>query len=163
VAEPAPAPAEQLQQPTFALPVSTDRWAAARPDLPESVVAEQDVAGPVDAPSTSAPQTKPAQPEPVKAEPNGATPWPPIGASWPAPARPEAPWPLPDNDPLPASVVAAAAAEHGDRPESPLLAALWAESAQQVLDRGTVRVCMRCALPVSTQARFCRRCGAQQG
>jgi len=41
--------------------------------------------------------------------------------------------------------------------------ALWAESTQQVLDRGSVRVCHHCALPVSTQARFCRRCGTRQG
>jgi len=47
--------------------------------------------------------------------------------------------------------------------ESPLVAALWAESAQQVFDRGSVRVCHHCALPVSTQARYCRRCGTQQG
>ena len=63
----------------------------------------------------------------------------------------------------PGLVVAAARAERAEIPESPLVAALWAESAQQVLDRGTVRVCHNCALPVSTQARFCRRCGTRQG
>jgi ribosomal protein L40E len=61
---------------------------------------------------------------------------------------------------MPASVVTAS---HSDAAESPLVAALWAESAQQVFDRGSVRVCHQCALPVSTQARYCRRCGTQQG
>ena len=39
---------------------------------------------------------------------------------------------------------------------------MWAESSEEVLNRGTVRVCHHCSLPVSTQARFCRRCGTRQ-
>ena len=80
--------------------------------------------------------------------------WPPFGASWPAPNAHSGTWPG-LAAPLPA-VVATQQAQ-------PLFAAeMWAQSSQEVMNRGTVRVCHRCALPVSTQARFCRRCGTQQ-
>ena len=80
--------------------------------------------------------------------------WPPFGASWPAPNPHRGTWPGPAA-PLPAVV----AAQHAQ----PLFAAeMWAQSSQEVVSRGTVRVCHHCALPVSTQARFCRRCGTQQ-
>jgi ribosomal protein L40E len=46
---------------------------------------------------------------------------------------------------------------------APTVTEMWAQSSQEVLNHGTVRVCHRCALPVSTQARFCRRCGTEQG
>jgi ribosomal protein L40E len=82
-------------------------------------------------------------------------PWPPLGASWPAQAAPGTPWPGPNAAPINA-IVAAQQAE-------PTLEEMWAQSAQEVLNRGSVRVCQRCALPVSTQARFCRRCGTKQG
>jgi len=42
------------------------------------------------------------------------------------------------------------------------LTEMWVQSSEQVMNRGTVRVCHRCALPVSTQARYCRRCGTKQ-
>ncbi len=80
--------------------------------------------------------------------------WPPFAASWPAPNPHRGTWPGPAA-PLPAVV----AAQHAQ----PLFAAeMWAQSSQEVMSRGTVRVCHHCALPVSTQARFCRRCGTQQ-
>jgi hypothetical protein len=84
------------------------------------------------------------------------TPWPPLGASYPAQADPGAPWPGPEGAPAPAVVAAQSAS-------APPMADMWAQSSQEVLNRGTVRVCHRCALPVSTQARFCRRCGTRQG
>ena len=84
-----------------------------------------------------------------------ATPWPPLGASWPAREKPGAPWPAPAAADLPAVVAA------GRVPAS-TMAEMWAQSAQEVLNRGSVRVCHHCALPVSTKARFCRRCGTQQ-
>jgi hypothetical protein len=87
--------------------------------------------------------------------PQAPAPWPPLGASWPAHETPGAPWPGPDAPSVPALVAAREAA-------IPVLAEMWAQSAQQVLNRGTVRVCHHCALPVSTQARFCRRCGTKQ-
>jgi hypothetical protein len=128
--EPEPDQATLAQQPLFTMPpVSTDRWAATKPDMPS--------------------------PAPV-------APWPPVGARWPSQASPTALWPLPQAD-VPSSFVAAGRVEQAEMPESPLVAALWAESAQRVLDRGTVRVCHSCALPVSTQARYCRRCGTRQG
>ena len=81
--------------------------------------------------------------------------WPPLGASWPAQQTAGAPWPGPDAPSVPAVMAAREAA-------IPVLAEMWAQSAQQVLNRGPVRVCHHCALPVSTQARFCRRCGTKQ-
>ena len=84
-----------------------------------------------------------------------ATPWPPLGASWPAREKPGAPWPAPAAADVPAVVAA------GQVPAS-TMAEMWAQSAQEVLNHGSVRVCHHCALPVSTKARFCRRCGTQQ-
>jgi hypothetical protein len=84
-----------------------------------------------------------------------ATPWPPLGASWPAREKPGALWPAPEATSVPAVVAA------GQVP-APMMAEMWAQSAQEVLNRGSVRVCHHCALPVSTKARFCRRCGTQQ-
>jgi hypothetical protein len=95
------------------------------------------------------------QPAPAAAEPLPASSWPPLGASWPAQADPSAPWPGPDTNLLPAVVAAQAA-------PAPVLTDMWLQSSQEVLNRGAVRVCHRCALPVSTQARFCRRCGTRQ-
>jgi ribosomal protein L40E len=82
--------------------------------------------------------------------------WQPLGAIWPAPKSPEVPWQGPDPSSLPAAVVAA---QQVARPTGP---AIWADSSQEVMSRGNVRACHHCALPVSTHARFCRRCGTQQ-
>jgi ribosomal protein L40E len=153
-AEREPAPPEPSQQPLFTLPAATtDRWAAAKPDLP-----------PLDA-TPGLPQLpakrRPLEPTPIAApNPEESPQWQTVGASWLSAARSQAPWAIPTDSQMPASVVAAS---QSDMAESPLVAALWAESAQQVYDRGSVRVCHRCALPVSTQARYCRRCGTQQG
>ena len=99
-----------------------------------------------------------AQPGPAELQtPPPAPPnqWPPIGASWPAQSTPGAPWPVPETPEVPAVVVAQGATDQ-------TLNEMWAQSAQEVLNRGSVRVCYHCALPVSTQARFCRRCGSRQ-
>jgi hypothetical protein len=105
-------------------------------------------------PPAPAPTSRvPAQPEPSRPAP---APWPPLGASYPAQADRGAPWPGPDVTPAPAVVVAQSIG-------APPLADMWVQSSQEVLNRGTVRVCHHCALPVSTQARFCRRCGTRQG
>ena len=97
----------------------------------------------------------PLEAPPLYRAPQAPAAWPPIGASWPARETPGAPWPGPEAPWVPAAVVAREAA-------LPVLAGMWAQSAQEVLNRGSVRVCHRCALPVSTQARFCRRCGTKQ-
>jgi hypothetical protein len=89
--------------------------------------------------------------------------WPPVAAPAPATRQPVAPWPVEDQTLAAASVVAARS--HQDRAESDAAAqveAMWAESAQHVLSQGSVRACRHCALPLSTHARFCRRCGADQ-
>jgi ribosomal protein L40E len=93
--------------------------------------------------------------EQAEASAEPPAPWPPLGASWPAQEAPGSPWPAPQSAPLPAIVAAQQAS-------APTLDEMWVQSAQQVLNRGSVRVCHRCALPVSTQARFCRRCGTKQ-
>jgi hypothetical protein len=100
-------------------------------------------------------QPIPATPALPVSRPTAPAPWPPLGASWPAPQNPNAPWPVPKTAPIPAALAARAAPE-------PTLAEMWNQSSQEVLDRGSVRVCAHCALPVSTQARFCRRCGTRQ-
>ncbi len=104
--------------------------------------------------ATPAP-SRPKDATPPSRGPQAPAPWPPIGASWPARETPGAPWPGPDAPAVPAVVAARETAP-------PVLAEMWAQSAQQVLNRGSVRVCHHCALPVSTQARFCRRCGTKQ-
>jgi hypothetical protein len=113
--------------------------------------------------SVPAPASNPATPsepnEPKAAaeapQPAPIASWPPLGASWPTRESPGAPWPGPD----PASVPALLAAQQF--PEQ-ALAELWVQSSQEVMNRGSVRVCGSCALPVSPRARFCRRCGSQQ-
>jgi hypothetical protein len=112
---------------------------------------EPRTAGPVDEPAViSGPFRHPA------ASPEPSAPWQPLGTSWPADQSPNAPWPGPG---LP-SVLSVVAAQQTN---APIVTEMWAQSSQEVLNHGTVRVCHRCALPVSTQARFCRRCGTEQG
>ena len=159
----APPESSTDQQTLFTLPpATTNRWAQVQPDIPGRIHVEWPAGDSLDA--RPAPSSIPAHRLPWEGAPVPAPKaqehiaWPPIGASWPA-QGPAAPWPV--SRLLQASLVAAPQAEGVDE-ESPLVAALWAESAQQVLDRGTVRVCHHCALPVSTQARYCRRCGTEQ-
>jgi ribosomal protein L40E len=106
-------------------------------------------------PLAAASPTVPLEAPPLYRAPQAPAAWPPIGATWPARETPGAPWPGPEAPSVPAAVVAREAS-------LPVLAGMWAQSAQEVLSRGSVRVCHRCALPVSTQARFCRRCGTKQ-
>ena len=155
------------QQPLFDLSHAT-------PDRPQSWASEQPASPEVDQnapdatrskpnrrtewtagqPGSSASDTQaPAGPALQRSTPTG--PWPPLGASWPTHENANAPWPAPVGEPIPAVVAA-------QQTNTPILAELWAQSAQEVLNRGSVRVCHRCALPVSTQARYCRRCGTQQ-
>jgi hypothetical protein len=128
--EPVAIPAAPVQQPLDKPATSVDRWAAEVP-----------------APATEAGRTSSDLPAA----------WPPIGASWPVPETPRAPWPGPQPAPLPAAIVAAQQAAQRAGP------AIWAASSQEVISHGNVRACHHCALPVSTHARFCRRCGTQQG
>lgn len=162
--EPAPALATHTQQPLFTMPPATaERWPAVKPEVISRPAVDWPVNDPLDerwAIPASPAKRRPSEPAPVASQPAGTpAPWPPIGASWPRQNAPAAPWPGPDAVLVPASVAAAHQAGPG---ESPLVAPIWAESALEVLNRGSVRVCHRCALPVSTQARFCRRCGTQQ-
>jgi hypothetical protein len=147
----------------FALPPATaDPWSTSRPDTPARAPAEW--------PTTDLPDWAVAaklrsgklgpEPEPETSAQRAA--WPPMGATWPATDRQSSPWQMPaDAAPTPPAL-AARKADAEDTTESPLVAALWEESSHPVLDHGNVRVCHRCALPVSTHARFCRRCGTKQ-
>ena len=78
--------------------------------------------------------------------------WPPLAAQYPAPIVQGPVWPAPIGVPTPAAMLSTQAA----RTE------MWVQSSQEVMNRGTVRVCLHCSLPLSTQARFCRRCGTSQ-
>jgi ribosomal protein L40E len=134
---------------------------ATEPDAhPEVAEVVPEPAPPLATPSPAPPlaatgPTVPIEAPPLYRAPQAPAAWPPIGASWPARETPGAPWPGPEAPSVPAAVVAREAS-------LPVLAGMWAQSAQEVLSRGSVRVCHRCALPVSTQARFCRRCGTKQ-
>jgi hypothetical protein len=134
------APAPQLPAPAPQLPAPAPE--TSRPARPAYASVPPDGATPA---HTAVPAREPKEPSP----------WPPLGASWPAQGTPGAPWPPPNVPSVPAVVAAREAAV-------PVIADIWAQSAQEVLNRGTVRVCHHCALPVSTQARFCRRCGTRQ-
>jgi hypothetical protein len=128
---------------------ATESASAQEPETVEFIPAE---AAPA-APAPAAPPLPVAQPA-AAAPP--ATAWPPLGASWPSREDPTAPWPAPDARSVPAIVAAA-------QIPTPTIAEMWAQSSQEVVNRGSVRVCGSCALPVSTKARFCRRCGSPQG
>jgi ribosomal protein L40E len=162
--ETAPTPATPAQEPLVTLPpVTVERW----PAIEDEVISRPAVGSPAHDPldGTWAIPASPAKgrpPEPASVASQSAeapAPWPPIGARWPPQNAAATPWPGPDPALLSASV---AAARQAERAESPPIATIWAESAQEVLNRGNVRVCRHCALPVSTHARFCRRCGTQQ-
>jgi ribosomal protein L40E len=159
---PIPAAATPAQPALTLPPATTVRWPAPAPDIPARAPAEWPPADPHDARWLAAQQRSVESGQDAPRETEDGPAWPPIGASWPAQKRPAAPWPIPSDTVAAAGSMPARPADQGDSPESPLVAALWAESAQQVLDRGGVRVCHRCSLPVSTHAHFCRRCGTRQ-
>jgi hypothetical protein len=158
-AEPADSEAPIAAQPTedeqFTMPpASNERWPEPRVELVARPAVEWPVADPPDEAWT--PAEAPAKRKLADSPPAN---WPPLGASWPAQNAPATAWPAPDAAPMPAAVVAA---QQSELSEPAMVTALWAESAQQVLNRGGVRACHHCALPVSNHARFCRRCGSQQ-
>jgi ribosomal protein L40E len=154
-----PVPVSAGQQTLFDVAPATDEFAgepglesAAQPDAHPDVA---EVAPKPAPPPAAASPTVPLEAPPLYRAPQAPAAWPPLGASWPARETPGAPWPGPEAPSVPAAVAAREAA-------LPVLAGMWAQSAQEVLSRGSVRVCHHCALPVSTQARFCRRCGTKQ-
>jgi ribosomal protein L40E len=137
---------------TAAAPPVAQSEAPARPEADAEVAEIAEVALPETA-SQPGPVAQATDAVPVEPSTPPAS-WPPFGASWPAPAAHRGTWPGPAA-PLPAVVAAQQA-------QPQFAVEMWAQSSQEVMNRGTVRVCHRCALPVSTQARFCRRCGTQQ-
>jgi ribosomal protein L40E len=168
-----PAPAEAdvfapaVQQPLFDLSHATqDRRHFSAPEQPTWPEADQKAPEAIRNQPRRATEWTPGRPGssagdiqasagPALQHPTPLGPWPPFGASWPAQEDVNGPRPAPEGQPIPAVVAA-------QQTNTPILAEIWAQSAQEVLNRGSVRVCHRCALPVSTQARYCRRCGTQQ-
>jgi len=85
---------------------------------------------------------------------NGHDPTPTPPPVWPTPT--EAPqWPTPQARPAP--VAAGTSVRHGT-------AALWVASSRDVVSHpgSGVSACVSCGLPLSANARFCRRCGSRQ-
>jgi hypothetical protein len=126
----------------------------------EPIAAEPLIQQPLFIPAVSADRwaatARPPEPDAPRKPADLPASWQPLGAIWPAPKSPESSWQGTDPSSLPAAVVAA---QQVARPTGP---AIWADSSQEVISRGNVRACHHCALPVSTHARFCRRCGTQQ-
>ena len=148
-------------------PEMASLWAAAPAEPPARPEFDQDLAEAFrlgsaealdrDRAGSSVPEAETSQVPAGSSSPATTPPssWPPLGASWPAREDPGATWPGP-HAPLASAVLAAQQAA------TPILAEMWAQSAEQVLNRGSVRVCHGCALPVSPRARYCRRCGTHQ-
>ena len=164
-AEPA-APAQPVETPQAARIFAFDPVAGLAPSRtpvpPQPAQAAPIPAAPVVATpaASTAPVIRPtfAGPTPPSAKEPPAG-WPPLGASWSTPQTPGSVWPAPAATPPPPAILSqqSAAAQ-----PAPPMADMWAQSAQQVLNHGSVRVCHHCGLPVSTHARFCRRCGTSQ-
>ncbi len=160
-------PQPAVRPPVYAAPIATaarleaTAGPAAWPDADREVAdaaARRSAETPDEARTGQRPPAVPAPQTPnerVAADSMPAVPWPPIGPNWTAPEKPQRAWPGPEAAPLPAILAAQQAG-------TPTVAEMWAQSAEEVLNRGSVRTCQRCALPVSTHARFCRRCGTKQ-
>jgi len=176
---------EAAAQPTetlFGLPIAEPTSRPATPHEPAWIRVQREASEAASAQAAEIGQLVPAEPEPIEATPvvpvapppampavqpvaaapqrptpevQAATAWPPLGASWPSPKDQTAPWPAPEATVVPAAVAA-------QQISTPTVAEMWVQSSQEVVNRGSVRVCRSCALPVSTQARFCRRCGTAQ-
>jgi ribosomal protein L40E len=134
---------------------------AATPDVPAGPKARA-AAGP-EAPAAAGPK---AVPEPLPAPLAPATDgMPALAEGWrlvagdSAPPPPPAPTTTPASPGLPLGVVRQIAAETQHR-----IAAAWAPQMASRNHRAPqVHGCVNCALPLSATARFCRRCGSQQG
>jgi hypothetical protein len=130
-------PAERLAQPSL-FDLQPETQTVARPDFADALEARRGSFG---------------------RQAEAPAPWQPLGSSWPAAQDPKEPWAGPEV-PAASSLLSVVAAQQA---AAPTVTEMWAQSSEEVLNRGSVRVCHHCALPVSTQARFCRRCGTQQG
>jgi ribosomal protein L40E len=125
---------------------------------------------PLAQPALPAAATADGLPRPGEARPTEATQWP-SEPEWPT--QPAWPSHLPSYEPVrpptseassaiqsawPAIDARTATAHRGD--------AMWAASSRDVLvnrPEAGVQACVSCGLPLSATARFCRRCGTQQG
>jgi hypothetical protein len=162
VLEPAMAALPEVAEPEPEAPVAT-----AAPEVAEPLTAEPETAEPEPAPGP-APAATPAPPpadhvaQPTwrMVAPDGAPPAQPASTPWPAFGRrrtqdviPTAPW---------AARVAAARSVEApvwDVSSRDLLAAPTSDAGRPV----GVQSCVTCGLSLSSNARFCRRCGTRQG
>jgi ribosomal protein L40E len=168
-------PVPQQQEPVPQPPVqggsqfeqSPASWLAAAKRSPEPAQAQPapQAPEPPPAPSPAPPQETPAAAPPSSrpaAPAEQSQLWPPVGTQWPPKPTPEAAsWPAANAD-VAASMAARNQLNQAAQDEAALVSAMWAESAQRVMDKGSARVCYRCALPLSMHARYCRRCGTNQ-
>ena len=157
------APIEPAPEPIAAMPVEPGPEPI-RPATPGVDIVEQPVWPTAAAPAPGVPSTTPGAPatpapggEEAHQPPAGPPQWP-IGPRWPTsmPSRGAAPSPSPAVDPL-ASLIARTSTE-----------AMWAASSREILQPvktqpPAVRPCTSCGISLSASARFCRRCGVQQG
>jgi hypothetical protein len=104
---------------------------------------------PSGSPPLDRPDVRPVAPPPLAPPPPAATHLP--------PAQRANPWSTGSTDPTP----------HHWRTPQPVSPAetVWAASSRDVLNRpgSGVQACASCGLALSASARFCRRCGSQQG
>jgi hypothetical protein len=154
---PLPAAAADAGRPSVFEPAAgmAIRRPAASPSDPIAATAR-----PAPAPTPAAPpQPEPLEPAKAPVYVDRAAPmWPGMGGQWTPQQQPNQVWPAPTSAvPSPAVLSARTAA-----PATPSAADVWAQSSQPVLTSGSVRVCHHCGLPLSTHARFCRRCGTSQ-
>ena len=166
VAEPEPEALAAIAEPEVAEPLPAEPEAA-EPVAAQPVAAEPEVAEPEPAaePAPAATPAPPpadhvAQPTWRMVAPDGApaaqpasAPWPPIGARRTEDVIPTAPW---------AARVAAARSVEApvwDVSSRDLLAAPTSDAGRSV----GVQSCVTCGLSLSSNARFCRRCGTRQG
>jgi hypothetical protein len=160
--------APEVAEPEVAEPVAVEPEAAepevAEPVAVEPEAAEPEVAEPVEPSPAATPAPPPAdhvaQPSWRMVAPDGAppaqptsTPWPAIGGRRTEDFIPTAPWA--------ARVAAARSAEAPvwDVSSRDLLAAPTSDAGRSV----GVQSCVTCGLSLSSNARFCRRCGTRQG
>jgi hypothetical protein len=127
--------------------------------VPDEIAAEPIAPPPAAEPISPEPAERASWPPPTPAA-GHAAPQPPVEAR-PAPQAEPVPWPPAEAD-VAASMAARQSLDRAEEDEAAQISAMWVESAQPVLDHGAARVCYRCSLPLSTFARFCRRCGTNQ-
>ena len=174
-----PPPPPAWEQPAPAAPQRVDvieqpAWPVAAEPVATEPAAEPVATQPV-VTAPPAPATLPLAPEPVAEAVTPVSPWLTVAPDDGGRAEPQWPQtPIWDRSPsrpdYPGTLAGRPLVPQGDA------SALWAASAREVLTGGarpaqlpaaapapTAQPCVNCGLPLSANARFCRRCGNRQG